>query len=280
MSEIRAVANTTAATPRRPLPAGNAGTPAKGAASATDSFVSTLDDGAKALAALNEAAALPAMPTDAAGKQAWLADGYARLTRMELAVKTLRGLEDAGKLDRGVASQAVFKQFDVQRALRQADPDRAAEHAYYAGLAKPAMALIADFKLAPAPSTAVGQKAWLASAQGKLQRAEAARAVVEDAWMHGGASFDDLGKVDDQLFTARCQVDAVKHKLYPPKPGAKPATGSGSYPLFGATQGVSKVLEHQDPVSQTAGAVALPFAVMFDMLDLISRPFQALDKLK
>lgn len=279
MSEIRAVANTPAAANRRPLPVGNAGTPATGSASTTDSYVSSLDDGAKALAAVNEAAALPALPTDAAGKQAWLADGYARLTRMELAIKTLRGLEDKGSLARGVASQAVFKQFDLQRALRQADPDGAAEHAYYAALAKPAMAIIADLKLPAVPSTAVGQKGWLASAQGKLQRAEAARAVVEDAWMHGGASFDDLGKVDDQLFEARCQVDGVKAKLYPPKPGAKPAA-SGSHPIFGATQGVDKLLQHQDPVSQTAGAVALPFAVMFDMLDLISRPLVALDKLQ
>jgi hypothetical protein len=259
------------------LPAANASTPAKGPAPTTDAYVSSQDDAAKALAAVNEAAALPAQGPD---KQAWLRDGYARLTRAELAIKTLETLEAKGAVERGVVSQAVFKKFDLQRALRQADPDRAAEKAYYAELAKPAMALIENLKLAPVPGTKVGQKAWLMASEGKLQRAEAAREVVADAWLHGGASFEDLGKLDDKLFSAQAKVDTIKYNLYPPKPGPKGAP-AGPHPIFGATQGVSDMLQHHaDPVSQTAGAVALPFAVMFDVLDLITRPLQALDKLQ
>ncbi|MDB5098300.1 MAG: hypothetical protein JWM80_2721 [Cyanobacteria bacterium RYN_339] len=278
--DVRSVSNTAAtAKPARPVANGPAA-PAPAPVLTTDSYVSTVDDAAKAIAVVNEAAALPPLPTDAADKQAWLNDGYARLTRAELAGKTIRAEESKGTITSRTASDAIFKTMDLRRALRQADPTGAGEKAYFAELAKPAAAIIENLKLSPVPATKVGQKAWLAANGGKVQRAEAARAVVEDAWMHGGVSFEAMGKLDDKLFAASCKVDSVKNALYPPKPGPKGAPSSGSHPIFGATQGVGQLLDHKDPFSQTAGAVALPFAVMFDMLDLISRPLIALDKLQ
>jgi hypothetical protein len=277
---ISNVANTSApAKPARVIANNPELKPLAGKAPAGDAYVSTGDDGAKAIAAINAAAALPPMPTDATGKAAWLQDGYARLTRAELATKTIYAEERKGTLTGRTASDAIFKKMDLARTLRNADPGGVGEKAYFAALAKPAAQIIEDLKLAPVPANTVGQKAWLEASKGKLQRAEAARAVVEDAWMHGGVSFDAMGDLNDKLFEAQCQVDRVQNKLYPPKPGPKGSAPAGNHPIMGATQGVGQILEHQDPVSQTVGAVALPFALMFDMLDLISRPLNALDKL-
>ena len=76
---------------------------------------------------------------------------------------------------------------------------------------------------------------------------------------------------------------AVRAKLSPAKAEPAPAgSADPGRPLFQATSAVGGMLDKHpnSGLAQTAGGVALPFAVTFDMLDLVTRPLQWLDKVQ
>ncbi|HEY9720486.1 MAG TPA: hypothetical protein V6D47_00620 [Oscillatoriaceae cyanobacterium] len=265
------------ALPAKPL----ASTPAPApAAQASDSLqLSKSNSNADALGVIDQASALPPMPSDADAQKAWLNDGFSRLLKANAAQQSLEDAWGKGQLDGGSFNAACLKVDALQQALQQSPQYDAVKQSFFAGLVGPAQQMLGSLKAFPAPpADKAGQQKWLAQAKQKLAQAQAANQVLNDAWFRFHAlSFDDQAKGSDQLFDFQSRIDDVDYALHPPKPSKATSSGTDSWTPMQNTSAIANAMnKHPNPVTETVGAVVLPIAMTVDVIDLLTKPFQLL----
>lgn len=239
-----------------------------------------VDQSEAALKILEETLPLPPKPRKAADVRTWLMDSYSRLLKAEKAHDALRSSPGA---HRDKVSDAWFQLREAHRLVDQADRGGAAKKEFFAGVLPQAQQLIdslQDFREPPADKA--GKEAWLAEGKVLLAQAKTADDLIRSAWFDFKAiDFDQRTDGSGKLFDFESSLRRVEYELNPPAPrdpSAAPGR-TGSRPLFGATQGASDLANSKNPISQVAGAVALPIALTIDTIDLITRPFQWLNSL-
>jgi hypothetical protein len=250
-----------------------------------------------AMDTLDAALAFAPMPRRGAQKTAWLMDAYSRLLKAEAAADALADDWRDGKITQADYAPVRQRLFMARRAVEDADKKGEVKKAFFTQLLPPTLAVIDGLAAVPAPpADKAGKQAWLEAGVRKLQEARAADSVLRDAWInYNQLKFGQMTDRSRQLFAFEKRLTDVARELNPPAPRAPaPSTGGptlvnrdrtpgqpGAFaPLFGNTQGVSDALNKHpnNPVVQVGAAVAMPFAVMIDVLDAITRPFVIIDK--
>ena len=258
-----------------------ASTPASApSAQASDTLqLSKSNPSADALGVLDQAAALPPMPSDADAQKAWLNDGFSRLLKAYAAQQSLESAWGKGQVD-GMTFNAACRKVDaLDQALKQSPQYAAVKQTFFAGIVGPAQQMLAALKDFPAPpADKAGKQQWLAKAKQQLAQAQAANQVLNDAWFQFHAlSFDGQAKGGDQLFDFQSRIDDVADALNPPKPSPAKSNGTDSWTPMQNTSAIANAMnKHPNPVTETVGAVALPIAMTVDMIDLLTKPFQLL----
>lgn len=246
----------------------------------SDSFKSQglpLAGGAKIIA---EALQFPDKPKNAQDMPAWLMDAYSRLLTAETTMTALRKSSD--KDDFRTISQLQSKLWNAQREIAKLDKDDAVKAEFFQTIIPPAQELIDSLASYPEPpADAAGKAEWLANAKQELAKAKAADEIMRMAWFNFKAlDFDARSDASSKLFSFESRVRQVEYELNPPAPRAAasgPKASGTPGPIFSNTQGAANLANSKNPVSQVAGAVAMPFAVTLDVIDLITRPIRWLD---
>jgi hypothetical protein len=253
-----------------------------------------------AMDTLDAALAFTPMPRRGAQKTAWLMDAYSRLLKAEAAADALANDWRDGKITQADFAPVRQRLFMARRAVEDADKKGDVKKAFFTQILPPTLAVIDGLAAVPAPpADKAGKQAWLEAGVRKLQEARAADAVLRDAWInYNQLEFGQMTDRSRQLAAFERRLTDVARELNPPapRPPAQPTPSTGGptlvnrdrtpgqpgafSPLFGNTQGVSNALNQHpnNPVVQVGAAVAMPFAVMIDVLDAITRPFVWMDK--
>jgi len=226
---------------------------------------------------VREALQFPPKPKKGQDTTPWLMDAYSRLLTAETTMRTLQK-----GLDFKTSSDLRHQIWDAQNAVEKLDKDGAVKTEFFKTILPPARQLIDDLETYPEPpADKEGKAEWLAGAKQELARAKAADDLMNVAWFDFKAlDFDKRTDASGKLFDFESRVRQVEYELNPPPPrpatsGARPSGAPGA--LFGNTQGAANLANSKNPVGQVAGAVALPFAVTLDVIDLITRPLRWLD---
>lgn len=269
---------TPSATPLPPAkPAASA--PAAPTAQAADSLQLSKPAGNNdALAVIDQASALPPMPTDAAAQKAWLTDGFTRLLKAYAAQKSLEQAWNKGQIDGDSLNTAWMKVDALEQSLKQSPQYDTVKQSFFAALVAPAQQLLAGLKSYPAPpASKAGKAQWLAQGKQKLAQAQAAQQVLSDAWFrYQTLPFDKMADGNDAIFRFQSRLDDVAYELNPPKP-SKAAPGRDSWTPMQNTQAVANAISRNgDPITATVGTVVLPIAMLVDTIDLLTKPFELL----
>jgi hypothetical protein len=240
----------------------------------------------EALAVLDEALQLPPKPRRASEQKAWLMDAYGRLLKAEAAADQAMRDWGSGAITKEQYDPVRLRLWQAQRQVEAVDKGGAVKKEFFAAILPPALGLIDSLEAVPAPpADKAGKEAWLADGRRKLQEAQAADQVLRDAWFDFKAL--DFGQMTDRgakLSAFERRLQAVDRELNPPAPQApgatgRPVTGIGQVPLppgmpFGNTLGVGQALDRQpnNPITQVGAAVVMPFAILVDVLNLLTLP--------
>lgn len=284
MTDVRMT--TTAPPTARPkpqaAPPASAETPAK-AAAAGDSFKGQTAPSTEGVRIIREALQFPPKPSKGQDMTPWLMDAYSRLLTAETTMNTLQRSRGQDKVDFKVTSGLQRQLWDAQSAIAKLDKDGAVKTEFFQTILPEARQLIdglADYPEAPTGKEAKAE--WLVGAKQELARAKAADELMSVAWFDFKAlDFDKRTDASSKIFDFESRVRQVEYELNPPAPrpstsGAKSSGGSGA--IFGHTQGAANLANSDNPIGQAAGAVALPFAITIDVIDLITRPLRWLDE--
>lgn len=265
--KTKAAAQPTAETPAKPAPAG-------------DRLQTQSAPSGEGIRIVQEALNFPPKPKRGQDMTPWLMDAYSRLLTAETTMDTLQKSRDG--VDFKTTSDLRSKVWDAQASIAKLDKDGAVKTEFFQTILPQARQLIDGLENYPAPpADRKGKTEWLAGAKQELARAKAADELMNSAWFDFKAlDFDKRTDASGKLFDFGSRVRQVEYELNPPAPrpaasGAKSSGASG--PIFGNTQGAADLANSKNPVGQVAGAVALPFAVTIDVIDLITRPLRWLD---
>lgn len=240
----------------------------------------------EALTVLDQALQLPPKPRRAAEQKAWLMDAYGRLMKAEAAADQAMRDWGSGAITKEQYDPVRLRLWQAQRQVEAVDKGGAVKKEFFAAILPPALGMIDSLADVPAPpADQAGKQAWLADGRRKLQEAQAADQVLRDAWFDFRAL--DFGQMTDRgakLSAFERRLQAVDRELNPPPPRApgstgRPSTGIGQVPLppgmpFGNTLGVGQALDRQpnNPITQVGAAVVMPFAILVDVLNLLTLP--------
>ncbi|MFN3430838.1 MAG: hypothetical protein ACK46X_12895, partial [Candidatus Sericytochromatia bacterium] len=227
---------------------------------------------------------LPPTPKRASEQKAWLMDAYGRLMKAEAAADQAMRDWGSGAITKEQYDPIRLRLWQAQRQVEAVDKGGAVKKEFFAAILPPALGLIDSLADVPAPpADQAGKQAWLADGRRKLQEAQAADQVLRDAWFDFKAlEFGQLTDRGTKLSAFERRLQAVDRELNPPapapsRPTGRPVTGIGHVPLppgmpFGHTLGVGQALDRQpnNPITQVGAAVAMPFAILVDVLDLLT----------
>lgn len=255
--------------------------PPEGPALAGDRLQTQTGPGADGVRIIQEALAFPAKPKKGQDMTPWLMDAYSRMLTAETTLRAVQRSRDG--VDASTLMDLRSQLWDAQRSLTRLDRDGAVKMEFFQTILPPAHQLIDALENYPAaPAEKAGKAEWLADAKQELARAKAADDLMNAAWFDFKAlDFGKRTETSRKIFDFESRVRQVEYELNPPAPrpsasGAKAASAPGQ--LFGNIQGAANLANSQNPVNQVAGAVALPFAVTLDVIDLITRPLRWLDE--
>ena len=231
---------------------------------------------------VQEALKFPPKPPKGEDMTPWLMDAYSRLLTAETTMDTLQKSRSQDGVDFKTYADLRSKVWEAQGSIAKLDKDGAVKAEFFQTVLPEARKLIDALETYPAPpADREGKIAWLADAKQELAKAKAADELMNTAWFDFKAlDFDKRTDASSKLFDFGGRVRHVEYELNPPAPrastsGAKSSGASG--PIFSNTQGAAELANSKNPIGQTAGAVALPFAVTIDVIDLITRPLRWLD---
>ncbi len=244
---------------------------------------------------IQEALRFPPKPKKGTDMTPWLMDAYSRLLKAESTMRVLQKSRGEDRVDAETYGDLRHQLWDAQGRIAKLDKDGAVKTEFFQAILPPARQLIDDLAAYPAPpADKAGKAEWLVGAKQELARAKAADELMNAAWFDFQAlDFGNRTDSSSKLFDFESRVRQVEYALNPPapRPQGSPASGSPgsgspgsgskaagtSGPLFGNTQGAANLANGKNPVGQVAGAVALPFAVTLDVIDLITRPLRWLE---
>ncbi|GEM_PF-3589551 len=235
---------------------------------------------------VQEALQFPPKPKKGEDRKPWLMDAYSRLLKAESTMRVLQNSSGDDRLDFGTYGDLRQQLWEGQHSVEKLDKDGAVKKAFFATILPPAQHLIDGLDNYPEPpADKAGKAEWLVGAKQDLARAKAADDLMGVAWFSfQSLDFGERTDSSSKIFRFEGDVRRVEYELNPPAP-RPPATGrsatgrSGPAPLFANSQGASDLANSKNPVEQVIGAVALPFAVTLDVIDLITRPLLWLDSL-
>lgn len=283
MTDVRMSTTPTSPAAARPMAKAAAQASAETQAKPTvegDRLQTQSSPGAEGVRIVREALQFPPKPKKGEDMTPWLMDAYSRLLTAETTMRTLRGSRD---VDFKTTSALRHQLWDAQGDIAKLDKDGAVRTEFFQAILPPARQLIDDLATYPEPpADKEGKIAWLAEAKHELAKAKAADVLMNSAWFDFKAlDFDKRTDASSKLFSFEGRLRRVEYELNPPAPrpstsGAKASNGA-SGPLFGNTQGAANLANSSNPVGQVAGAVALPFAVTIDVIDMLTRPMRWLE---
>ena len=231
---------------------------------------------------VQEALNFPPKPKKGEDMTPWLMDAYSRLLTAETTMDTLQKARSQDKLDFNTYSDLRGKVWEAQTSIAKLDKDGAVRAEFFQTILPEARKLIDDLESYPAPpADRAGKIEWLAGAKQELAKAKVADDLMNTAWFDFKAlDFDKRTDASGKLFDFESRMRQVEYELNPPAPRPStsgPKASSAPGPIFGNTQGAAELANSKSQIGQVAGAVALPFAVTIDVIDLITRPLRWLD---
>lgn len=236
------------------------------------------------IAIVREALQFPPKPKRGEDMTPWLMDVYSRMLKAESTLRTLQKSKGDDRVDGRTYADLRQELWGAQREIEKLDKDGAVKTEFFQTILPPAQELIDGLESYPAPpADPEGKAAWLADAKQALAKGKAADELMTMAWFNFKAlDFDARTDSSGKLFDFEMRVRHVEYELNPPAPRSSTSGASkgSTSPIFGNTQSAAKLADSKNPVSQAAGAVALPFAVTIDVIDLITRPFRWLEEQK
>ncbi len=121
------------------------------------------------------------------------------------------------------------------------------------------------------PADKAGKEQWVKDAKGRVAGMNKTLETLRDAWFDGKLSFDAYTALSRKVFNFETKVMRVEDSLKPSKPPAPAQPGSDKYPPYLTPDLVNAMNKHPDSPLNIFGAIALPFTLLLDGMNGLSR---------
>ena len=133
-------------------------------------------------------------------------------------------------------------------------------------------------QLPEVPADKAGKEQWVKDGKARVSGMKKSLEILRDAWFDGKLSFDAYTAMSRKVFDFETKISRVEHSLKPPAPPAPGKPGTEQCPPYLTPDLVNAMNKHPDSPLNVFGAIALPFTLLLDGMNGLSRLSNACKK--